>query len=53
MKQPDGYVQIVQNCGVHITVKCEVCGMNYVPEEGKNCPGCRIKDERPNEDFSI
>lgn len=39
-----GYVQTIQNCAVYQTVLCPICSTFHVPEEGKNCPGCRISE---------
>lgn len=46
----DGYCQIIQNCAIYQTVKCSVCNMYYVPEQGKNCPGCRISNQTKKEE---
>ncbi len=50
---PDGHIQTIIHTGVHITVQCEVCKMFYVLDCHNGCPGCRLTDERPEEDYSI
>jgi uncharacterized OB-fold protein len=44
-KKPDGYIEIVNKVAVYVTVKCECCGTNYVPDGETGCPKCRVKEE--------